>query len=144
MSSLNGLVTEPAFTWEDCWDCERSVIGCLQVALGNPWRSHAEPSLGQRITLLICAFPAVALTRSEPFPRFLILALLLPLGQARVVVSHALLLRPLPRGTPLVVLRPVAAEPLLPGIAVAANAAAIDGRGVWLRRASFGTKNYEL
>ena len=66
-----------------------------------------EPWLGERITLLFCPSLPLALARSETFPCFLILSLLLLLGQARVVVSHALLLRPLPCGMPLVVFRPV-------------------------------------
>jgi hypothetical protein len=50
-----------------------------------------------------------ALARSETLPRLSIFALLLLLGQARVVVGHTLSLRLLRRGSPLVVVRPVGA-----------------------------------
>jgi hypothetical protein len=57
--------------------------------------------------LCFAASPHLALALSETFPRFLILAILLFLGRARVVVSHALSLPLLRGGAPLVVICPV-------------------------------------
>jgi hypothetical protein len=62
------------------------------------------------ITPLFPACLSFALALSETFPRFSILTLLLLLSLAHVVVSHTLSLRPLRRGTPLIVFRPVSRE----------------------------------
>ena len=95
---------------EDCTrpTSPRQIISCNAGAIH---RGHQHRrSYGSGNELLWFASPPLALACSETFPRFRILALLSLLGLARVEVSHTLLLRPLPRGTPLVVLRPVGGE----------------------------------
>jgi hypothetical protein len=70
------------------------------------------------------------LARSETVPRLCILAILLFLRRARIVIGDALLLRPLPGGTPVVVLAQSALKRRLSYAGTAAtNAAAIGGRG---------------
>src|SRR6516225_8761069 len=75
----------------------------------SPWRPTISAFGGKAdIAQRIISRP-FGLARSETFPLFSILALFLLLGRSRVIVSQALLLRPLSRSAPLPVLRLVAA-----------------------------------
>jgi hypothetical protein len=79
---------------------------------GSNFRGNWRHTSGNGLLRYSAASLPLALALSETFPRFLILALLLLPGLARVVVSHALSLRLLPRSTPVVIFRPICGEAL--------------------------------
>ena len=80
--------------------------GCEQCRV----KFSGQLDSGNRLLRYSAARLPIPLARSETFARLCVLAVLLLLGQARVVISHTLLLRPLRRGAPLVVFRPVAGK----------------------------------